>query len=167
MNKTCIIYGSSTGTCQDLASRIAAKLGVDNADVFDAGSISAEQLEGYQNLVLGTSTWGAGEMQDDWYDGVKAVKAANLNGKTVAIFGCGDSEGYSDTFCGGMGELYNAAKEAGAKVIGQVSTDGYTYDDSEAVVDGQFVGLALDEVNEDDKTDERIDAWVAATKPEL
>lgn len=167
MNKTCIIYGSSTGTCQDLASRIAAKLGVDNADVFDAGSISAEQLEGYQNLVLGTSTWGAGEMQDDWYDGVKAIKAANLNGKTVAIFGCGDSEGYSDTFCGGMGELYNAAKEAGAKVIGQVSTDGYTYDDSEAVVDGQFVGLALDEVNEDDKTDERIDAWVAAIKPEL
>ena len=167
MNKTCIIYGSSTGTCQDLASRIAAKLGVDNADVFDAGSISAEQLEGYQNLVLGTSTWGAGEMQDDWYDGVKAVKAANLNGKTVAIFGCGDSEGYSDTFCGGMGELYNAANEAGAKVIGQVSTDGYTYDDSEAVVDGQFVGLALDEVNEDDKTDERIDAWVAAIKPEL
>ena len=167
MNKTCIIYGSSTGTCQDLASRIAAKLGVDNADVFDAGSISAEQLEGYQNLVLGTSTWGAGEMQDDWYDGVKAVKAANLNGKTVAIFGCGDSEGYSDTFCGGMGELYNAAKEAGAKVIGQVSTDGYTYDDSEAVVDGQFVGLALDEVNEDEKTDERIDAWVAAIKPEL
>ena len=167
MNKTCIIYGSSTGTCQDLASRIAAKLGVDNADVFDAGSISAEQIEGYQNLVLGTSTWGAGEMQDDWYDGVKAVKAANLNGKTVAIFGCGDSEGYSDTFCGGMGELYNATKEAGAKVIGQVSTDGYTYDDSEAVVDGQFVGLALDEVNEDDKTDERIDAWVAAIKPEL
>jgi flavodoxin len=167
MNKTCIIYGSSTGTCQDLASRIAAKLGVDNADVFDAGSISVEQLEGYQNLVLGTSTWGAGEMQDDWYDGVKAVKAANLNGKTVAIFGCGDSEGYSDTFCGGMGELYNAAKEAGAKVIGKVSTDGYTYDDSEAVVDGQFVGLALDEVNEDDKTDERIDAWVAAIKPEL
>ena len=167
MNKTCIIYGSSTGTCQDLASRIAAKLGVDNADVFDAGSISAEQLEGYQNLVLGTSTWGAGEMQDDWYDGVKAVKAANLNGKTVAIFGCGDSEGYSDTFCGGMGELYNAAKEAGAKVIGQVSTDGYTYDDSEAFVDGQFVGLALVEVNEDDKTDERIDAWVAAIKPEL
>ena len=167
MNKTCIIYGSSTGTCQDLASRIAAKLGVDNADVFDAGSISVEQLEGYQNLVLGTSTWGAGEMQDDWYDGVKAVKAVNLNGKTVAIFGCGDSEGYSDTFCGGMGELYNAAKEAGAKVIGKVSTDGYTYDDSEAVVDGQFVGLALDEVNEDDKTDERIDAWVAAIKPEL
>lgn len=167
MNKTCIIYGSSTGTCEELASRIAGKLGVDSSDVLEAASISSEQLNGYQNLILGTSTWGAGELQDDWYDGVAVIKKSNLSGKTVAIFGCGDSEGYSDTFCGGMAELYNAAKEAGANVIGSVSTDGYTYDDSEAVVDGKFVGLALDEVNEDNKTDERIDAWVGEIAPKL
>jgi flavodoxin I len=53
------------------------------------------------------------------------------------------------------------------KFVGAVSTDGYTYDDSEAVVDGKFVGLALDEVNEDDKTDERIDAWLDSFKSEL
>ena len=106
-------------------------------------------------------------MQDDWYDGVKTLKAAGLSGKTVALFGCGDSESYSDTFCGGMAELCNEVEGAGAKVIGQVAADGYTYDDSEAVVDGKFVGLALDEVNESDKTDERMDAWVEAIKPEL
>lgn len=167
MNKTCIIYGSSTGTCEELASRIAGKLGVDSSDVLEAASISSEQLDGYQNLILGTSTWGAGELQDDWYDGVAVIKKSDLSGKTVAIFGCGDSEGYSDTFCGGMAELYNAAKEAGANVIGSVSTDGYTFDDSEAVVDGKFVGLALDEVNEDNKTDERIDAWVGEIAPKL
>ena len=167
MNKTCIIYGSSTGTCEELASRIAGKLGVDSSDVLEAASISSEQLDGYQNLILGTSTWGAGELQDDWYDGVAVIKKSNLSGKTVAIFGCGDSEGYSDTFCGGMAELYNAAKEAGANVIGSVSTDGYTFDDSEAVVDVKFVGLALDEVNEDNKTDERIDAWVSEIAPKL
>lgn len=167
MNKTCIIYGSSTGTCEELASRIAGKLGVDSSDVLEAASISSEQLDGYQNLILGTSTWGAGELQDDWYDGVAVIKKSNLSGKTVAIFGCGDSEGYSDTFCGGMAELYNAAKEAGANVIGSVSTDGYTFDDSEAVVDGKFVGLALDEVNEDNKTDERIDVWVSEIAPKL
>ena len=60
-----------------------------------------------------------------------------------------------------------AAKNAGANVIGGVSTDGYTFDDSESVVDGKFVGLALDEVNEDNKTDERIDAWVAEIQPSL
>ena len=31
-------------------------------------------------------------MQDDWYDGVKTLKSAGLAGKTVALFGCGDSE---------------------------------------------------------------------------
>ena len=113
------------------------------------------------NILLGTSTWGAGELQDDWYDGLDVIKGADLSGKTVAIFGCGDSASYGDTFCGAMKELYDAAKAAGANVIGEVSTEGYTFDDSDAVVDGQFVGLALDDINEDDKTDGRIDAWIA------
>ena len=104
-------------------------------------------------------------MQDDWYDGIKTLKGADLSGKTVALFGCGDSESYPDTFVGGMAELYNAVKAAGANVIGAVATEDYTFDDSEAVVDGKFVGLALDEVIEDDKTHERIDAWVAEIKP--
>nr|WP_314754157.1 flavodoxin FldA [uncultured Prevotella sp.] len=167
MNKTCIIFGSSTGTCEELASRIAGKLGVDSSDVLEAASISPEQLDGYQNLILGTSTWGAGELQDDWYDGIAVIKKTNLSGKTVAIFGCGDSESYSDTFCGAMAELYNAAKEADANVIGSVSTEGYTFDDSDAVIDGKFIGLPLDEVNEDNKTDERIDAWVSEITPNL
>lgn len=165
MNKTLIIYGSSTGTCEDLASRIAAKLGVE--DVIDVAKLAAGQVAEYQNLILGTSTWGAGELQDDWYDGLNTLKAEDLSGKTIALFGCGDSESYGDTFCGGMAELYNGLQDKGAKFVGAVATDGYTFDDSEAVVDGKFVGLALDEVNESDKTDERIDAWVEAIKPEL
>ena len=42
----------------------------------------------------------------------------------------------------------------------------HTYDDSAAESGGKFVGLALDEVNEDDKTDGRIDAWAAQLKNE-
>ena len=68
---------------------------------------------------------------------------------------------------GGIGELYDGIKSSGAKFVGAVSIDGYTFDDSAAVVDGAFVGLALDDVNEDDKTDDRIDAWVAQISPEL
>ena len=164
MKKTIVVYGSSTGTCQSIAETIASKLGVEAIDVtkFDASVIAAND-----NLLLGTSTWGAGELQDDWYDGLNVLKAADLAGKTVAVFGCGDSESYSDTFCGAMAEIYNAAKDAGATLVGEVSTNGYTYDDSEAVVDDKFVGLALDDVNEDDKTEGRIDAWLEAIKPAL
>ena len=165
MKKTVIIYGSSTGTCEELAGRIGARLGVD--DVIGVGDLDDSVIASNDNLILGTSTWGAGEMQDDWYDGVRTLRGADLSGKTVALFGCGDSESYPDTFCGGMKELYDAAKEAGANVLDGVSADGYTFDESEAVEGDKFVGLALDNVNEDDKTEERIDAWLESIKPSL
>ena len=72
-----------------------------------------------------------------------------------------------NTIFGGKKELYDAAVEAGATVLPGVSTDGYTYDGSEAIDGDKFLGLALDEVNEDDKTEERIDTWLEAIKPAL
>ncbi len=164
MKNAVVYFGSTTGTCEDLANRIAEKLGI--ADVKNVQNFGAD-AEGYDVLILGTSTWGAGELQDDWAVAVDSLKSMNLKGKTVAIFGCGDSQGFSDTFCGGMKALYDAAVAAGADVIGQVDAAGYTFDASDAVVDGKFVGLALDEVNESDKTDGRIDAWVPAIKAAL
>ena len=157
MSKTVVVYGSSTGTCEAIAEKIGTKLGAEVVNVQDLD----DDVLAADNILLGTSTWGAGELQDDWYDGLDVIKGADLSGKTVAIFGCGHSTSYSDTFCGAMKELYHAAKAAGANVIGEVSTEGYTFDDSDAVVDGQFVGLALDDINEDDKTDGRIDGWIA------
>ena len=156
MKKTVIIYGSSTGTCQNIAEIIATKLGV--SDILDVAKVTASQISAYDNLILGTSTWGAGEMQDDWYDGIKELKNANLNGKTVALFGCGDSQSYSDTFCDGMGEIYRELQSSGCNIIGSTPTDGYTYDNSTAVADGRFVGLAIEN---------RIDAWIAGIKDQL
>ena len=164
MNATIVIYGSSTGTCEAIAEKIASKLGVQAMNV---QNLTADVVVSNQNLILGTSTWGAGELQDDWYDGIKVLQDADLSGKTIALFGCGDCESYGDTFVGGIAELYNAIKSSGAQFLGAVSTDGYTFDDSEAVIDGKFIGLPLDDVNEDDKTDVRIDAWIAAISPEL
>ena len=158
MKKTIVVYGSSTGTCEAIAQKIANKLGVECINVAD---LSADIVADAENLLLGTSTWGAGELQDDWYDGIDVLKSADLSGKTVALFGCGDAESYPDTFCGAMGEIYNAVCDK-ATVVGGVSTDGYTFDDSDAVQNGQFVGLALDDVNESDKTEARIDAWIAS-----
>jgi len=138
MKSTIVVFGSSTGTCENIANTIAEKLGVEAINVTD---FSADTIANHDNLILGTS------------------------GKTVAIFGCGDSESYSDTFCAAMKEIYDAAE--GANIIGSISTDGYTFDDSDAVVDGKFIGLPLDDVNEDDKTEGRIDAWLDSIKGSL
>ncbi len=164
MKKTIVVFGSSTGTCEGIAGETAAKLGCEAINVQD---FSADTVANHDNLILGTSTWGCGEMQDDWYEGIKVIKDADLSQKTVALFGCGDSQSYCDTFCGGMSELYNAVKEAGATVIGSVDTSDYDYEDSEAVVDGRFVGLALDNDNEGDKTADRIEKWISDITPSL
>ena len=164
MNATIVVFGSSTGTCEAIAEKIAQKLG---CEALDVQNLTADVVNNNQNLILGTSTWGAGELQDDWYDGLKVLQGADLSGKTIALFGCGDCESYGDTFVGGIGELFNALKTSGATFVGAVDIDGYTFGDSEAVVDGKFVGLPLDDVNEDDKTDARIEAWIAAISPNL
>lgn len=168
MKKTGIFYGSSTGTCEDLANQIADKMGVAASDVHSADKLSADLVKEYDLLILGTSTWGDGELQDDWYDGIKVLKSADLSFKSIALFGCGDSESYCDTFCDGMGILYEDLKDSGCSFIGnKVSTDGYSFSSSIAVVNGAFVGLALDEVNESDKTAERIDNWTAELKKHI
>lgn len=155
--KTLVLFGSLTGTTEAVAEMIARKK---NAEVLNIADVTTAQIEGTERLVLGSSTWGVGELQDDWYDGLEKLKQVDLTNKIIAIFGVGDSVGYSDTFCGAMAELYNAVKDSGARLVGAVSTEGYHFDASEAVIDGKFVGLALDEDNESSKTEERIERWL-------
>jgi flavodoxin I len=164
MKKIGLLYGSTTGNTEEVAEMIANEIGTDNVDVLDVANISIEDVMKYERLIMGISTWGSGEMQDDWEEFVDALKGVDLSGKKVALFGIGDGVTYSDTFVGGMGELYEAIKESGAEFFGKVSTEGYDYDESPAEENGMFVGLALDQDNEDEKSEERIHAWVADLK---
>lgn len=164
---TAVVYGSTVGNTESAAQMIAGKLGI--SDVLNIASTDADTLNGFDKLIAGTSTWGSGDLQDDWdaFD----FSALNVAGKTVAVFGMGDSSGYSDTYCGGMGKLAAKFKEAGANLVGAVSLDGYegseNFTETDAIVDGQFVGLALDADNYGDLTESRIDAWVEQIRPDF
>lgn len=160
MKKIAIIYGSTTGTTSEIAKKIAKKLNVPDSDIFDVANIKENCTKPYDLLILGSSTWGCGEVQDDWYDGVDILSKEDLSGKQVALFGCGDSSSYSDTFCDAMGVIAKSLESTGCEFTGQIPVDGYTFDSSVAVIDGSFIGLALDEENESDMTDSRIDNWV-------
>merc|ERR1711924_494962 len=48
----------------------------------------------------------------------------------------------------------------GAEVVGSVATDSYEYEESKSVADGKFVGLACDEDNQPDLSEERVNAWI-------
>ena len=161
---TGIFYGSTTGTTEALARDIAARLGVGAKDVHDVGTASADQVRGYDCLLLGSSTWGDGELQDDWYDFLDALQKEDLSGKTVALFGCGDGQSYPDTFCDAIGTIYEALDATGCRFVGAYVPEGYASTGSKACRDGQFVGLAIDELNEGDRTEERLAQWVEAVK---
>ena len=167
MKKTGVFYGSTTGTTESVANLIAKKLGVAPADVHDVSKMNADMVGAYEVLILGTSTWGDGELQADWNDGIKVLKGMDLKDKIIALFGCGDSESYGDTFCDGMGILYEDLKGSGCRFIGAVPDTDYTYSSSVSVIDGNFVGLAIDEMNESGKTEERVTAWIGLIKAEL
>lgn len=167
MKKTGIFYGSTTGTTESVARLIADKLGISPADVHEVNKVDVALVESYDALILGTSTWGDGELQDDWYSSLQVLQGANLSGKIVALFGCGDSESYPDTFCDGIGLLFENLKDSGCIFVGAVDDSDYTYAASVAATDGKFVGLALDDVNESDRTDDRVSAWVAQLQAAL
>ena len=157
MNKIAVIYGSSTGNTEAAAKMLANKLG---ADIFDVNTSPVDRISEYDNLIFGTSTWGIGDLQDDWEDFIDHLEDADLRGKVIALFGCGDGETYADSFVDGIGTIYETIKDKGCKVIGFTNTDGYYYDDSKAEVGGKFVGLVLDEENQGNLTESRIHLWV-------
>ena len=160
MANVTIIYGSTTGNTESSANEIAEALSAHTVTVKEVASASKEDFEGADLLILGTSTWGLGDLQDDWEGEISTLEGANLSGKKVAIFGHGDSASYCDTFVDGVGILYEAAVNAGATVIGKVANEGYSHSASRAEVNGEFVGLPLDDDNSD-ASSERIAAWVA------
>ncbi len=157
-----IIFGSSTGNTERAAELIAEK--IDGSEVKNIADVDAAYLGSCSALILGSSTWGAGDLQDDWETGIDTLKSADLSGKKVALFGFGDQEGWGDTFVEALSILYKAVTEKGAEVVGKCSTEGYSFSSSESVVDGEFVGLPLDEENQSDLTEDRIAAWTDKIK---
>lgn len=159
MAKTGIFYGSTTGVTAEVAQMIAKKLNIAAADVHNVANTAPSAVGPYENLILGTSTWGAGEEQEDWLDFLDGLDAVDLTAKRIALFGCGD-ETMADSFCSGVGELYKRLKHTGAYFMGSYPADVYKFQHSEAIVDGQPVGLLLDQVNHPELTEGRIDGWL-------
>jgi len=165
MNKIGIFFGSTSGNTGDAAEAIQAQLGA--ADTFDISRTAVAKMNDYDVLILGSSTWGLGDVQDDWDAVLDELASLDLTGKKVALFGFGDQNMYDGTYCDALGVLYETLCDNTVTFIGRWPTTGYDFTESRAVVDGKFVGLALDADNQGDLTDERIAAWVAQLKTEI
>jgi flavodoxin I len=168
MEKIGLFYGSDTGCTEAVAEMIKDQIGDDIIDLYDVYDVDADDFNKYDKWIIGLSTWHDGQLVSAWDDYFDDYENLNFEGKTIAFFGLGDQYGYSNYFIDGVGILGKVALEKGAKLIGYWSTDGYEHDESKAEVEGgQFMGLAIDEDNQDELTEERVTKWVNQIKGEF
>ena len=155
-----LFYGTMTGNTSVVAETIQTFLPELIQEVKCVDKAKADEIAACDFLVFGGSTWGDGELTDDWADFLPQLDRIDLSGKKVALFALGDQVGYTYNFVSAMREIYNKVVERGGEVVANcIPTEGFDFSHSESVVDGKFVGLVIDEVNEPNLTNDRIQAW--------
>lgn len=159
-----LIYGTDTNNTEEIGRKIAKQweeLGED-VELFNIKDIEPELLEQYPMLILGIPTWDFGGIQSDWEELGESLSELSLADKTIALYGLGDQFGYGDYFVDAMGWLYEKLQPTKANFIGQWSTEGYDFEASRACINGKenFIGLAIDEDQQFELTDQRVEQWV-------
>jgi len=156
-----LFYGSSTCYTEMAAEKIQRQFDKGAMDVMNIADTPVSEMQHYQQLILGIPTWDYGELQEDWEDHWDDIDTVDLSGKTVALYGLGDQVGYPEWFLDAMGYLHNKVLVQGANIIGYWPNKGYEFTESQALTEDKqyFFGLALDDENEFDQTDERISTW--------
>ncbi len=166
MKNIAIFYASSTGSTKKIADEIS----IDLAEIkeYNIRITGSEYMTDYDNIIFGISTLENGKMQSDWEEIWKEFCELDFKNKDVAIFSIHNQVLFPDNFVDSMGELYIQLKKAGANIIGFTSVDGYNFNNSKALIDGdKFVGLALDINNQNDLTSSRIENWVNLLKKDF
>ncbi len=161
-----IFYGSTYGMTKKAAEKIKKAFGRSKVDIYDLKNSSVEDIKKYTNLIFGTSAWGIGEMQDDWELTIDNLSQIDFSERKVALFGLGDQAEYPESFVDGLGTLYCRLPDKSC-VVGQWPVDGYDYYFSLADKDGSFIGLVLDDHNQEDMSDKRIADWIKILKKEF
>jgi len=167
MSKIGLFWGSDTGMTEEIVEVLTDLIGKQQLECINVFNASVELFDQYSPLILGLSTWYDGELQSDWDEFFEEFKKIDFSGKKVALFGLGDQEGYGEFFIDGVGIIGEVVEQNGGSIFGKWPTDGYDYEISKAEKEkGTFMGLAIDEDNQPELTDERLEKWVAQLQDE-
>ena len=166
-----LIYGSDTSNTESVIDNILLGIFEPTFDieVVTVSNITSEDWTSHDTYILSIPTWYDGELQSDWEEYFEEFKTIDFTGKTIAVFGLGDQIGYDEWFCDGIGILAKVVKDNGGTVIGFTKKDdSFEFESSKALKDEDtFWGLCLDEDNQDELTEERLQNWFEQIKLEL
>lgn len=169
MAKVGVFFGTDTGNTRRIAKDISTALGsAIAAKPVNIRNAEVEDLLKYDTLILGTPTYGEGQLPglstgnatESWEEFLPKLAGHDFSGKKVALYGLGNQKGYPTEFVDAMFYLYESFKQCGATLIGAWDSDGYNFKRSKAVVDKRFIGLVLDQENQKELSPARLDAWL-------
>lgn len=170
MSKIGLFFGPLKGSVHRVAEKVKAAIGEENIDMISVNDADETDLEKYDRIIFGISTvgketWNSDFSNTDWSKFFPNISKVDYSGKTIAIFGLGDHLTYGRHFVNAMGVLAKELLKNGAEIIGRVDPSAYEFEDSEAIFDGMFIGLPVDEDFEPELTDQRVTSWVESIKP--
>lgn len=170
MSKIGLFFGPLKGSVHRVAEKVKAALGEQNIEMISVNEAKASDLERFDQIIFGISTvgketWDSDDSNTDWSKFFPNISKVDFSGKTVAIFGLGDNVTYPSHFVNAMGVLAKDLLKSGANIVGKVDPSSYEFDESEAIMDGMFIGLPIDEDFEPELTDERVSNWANSIKP--
>lgn len=169
MIKIGLFYGSDEGATRYCAGLIKDQFPEGQIDVHDIAEGDPAKFDDYEFLILGIPTWDFGELQSDWEEFWETLEGIDFTGKICALFGLGDQRGYGDYFLDALGMLHDVIVKNGAIVVGHWPIEGYDFESSKALMeDGEhFVGLGLDEDQQEELTQGRVETWCKQIQEEM
>ncbi|MGC9341334.1 MAG: flavodoxin domain-containing protein [Bacteroidales bacterium] len=173
MSKTAIIFSPEGGSVNQVAIKLGDAIGNDKVDIIPVREIEKEDINNHSQLIfigstVGADHWSNKTLVNEWPGLFSKIADISFEDKKVAIVGLGNSILYPSHFGDGMANLYEELSEKNASIYGFVDAADYTFEDSEALDDeGYFCGLALDEDNEEELTEGRIERWISMLKSDF
>jgi flavodoxin II len=171
-----LFYGSTTCYTEMAAEKIQQYF-VENSNIqpelqielFNIKDSLLSKVNDFDIVILGISTWDYGELQEDWESQWSDIASLDLSGKIIALYGMGDQIGYTEWFQDALGMLHEQVVAQDGFVIGFWPNQGYEFEASKALTNdnSKFVGLALDEDNQYQLSDERISQWCQQIQQEI
>jgi flavodoxin I/flavodoxin II len=159
-----LVFGTDTGNTEEVGGKIAKALRAYGytVDMMNVTEVTSVTLQQYKFLIMGIPTWDFGGIQEDWEDFEADLQLADLSEAVVALYGLGDQRGYGDYFVDAMGWLYERVLATGAEVVGHWPVHSYNVAASLAFNENktEFCGLAIDEDQQFELTNSRVQAWV-------
>ena len=165
MKKIGLFYGTTGGRTTGVVDEFEFNLR-DKVEIFNVED-GIGKISEFDNLILVTPSYGFGELEAHWEGVIEEFKKIDFTGKVVGLVGLGSQTTFGESFVGALEILYNIVIKNGGKIIGLTSTEGYNFEECEAMVDGKFMGLVLDEENQDDMTPDRIYEWLEIVEKEF